>query len=210
MKRRSGWLILGVAVAIVGITLTAVPEARAQVSKAGAQVARLFGWNTYEVRQEVAGASTTFERKPADPTLSVLEHATDQRTVWTLAEARALLPAGVALPPDLEGQEMLITRVTEKSGTILAADLAGTTKGFWARYRANGQHDQVHATYDADFTVTTESRTIAGRSFEIVTATLPGGKATVTIWGEDGPWMYEVQGYGIEMERLTTMLEKMN
>lgn len=202
MKRRSVWLAVTAVAAALGITLAAVPEARAQV-------ARLFGWNSYEVTEQ-PGAQITWDRKPTAPEPGSKLNPPEQKTVHTVAEARAQLPEGVTLPPALEGQEMLITRITDQAKAVVAVDLAAPNVGFWARYRASGQHDQVHTSYGADFTVTTEARTIGGRPFEIITGTMAGGKSLVTIWGEDGAWMYEVQGYGRDLDRMMEMLETMN
>lgn len=174
-----------------------------------AGVARLFGWYSVSVKppvsagQEHDDSSTVyFEREFAsEHTIHVFTHSLD--------EARAFLGFGVALPPALEGREMLLFREVTDEGDLVMVGLSEPNLGFWARYRPAGDH-RVQVTYGSDYQVTTETRVIGGRQALLVwTERISGKRGPVEIWLEDGNWVYELRDNLGSMETLLNLVESM-
>ncbi len=211
-------LMTATAAAVLLVMVAAVPEARAGVAKVASQ---LFGWHSITVRQEptvwppmepggepqvVDDATVSYDREMARTNVE----PTDKLTTDSLAKAREYLGHGVALPPDLEGQEMYLYKIEDKQGSLVMVGLSEPNIGFWARYRPDGQFEQVSATYGSGFDVTTEETSLGGRPARIVTATQKSGKASVEIWLQDGNWVYEIHGYGRDLPKLLHMAASMD
>lgn len=207
--RSVGWAWVPAAAAVLLVMVAAVPQARAEV-------ARLFGWHSIQVDQpgreseegKVEPGQNATVRYDREMTQVDTEPTARQFTT-SLAEAREFLGNGVALPPELEGQEMLLYRVEDKEGKLVMVGLSEPNTGFWARYRADGKLERINATYGDAFDVTTEESSIGGRPAKIVTATQKSGKASVDIWIQDGKWVYEIHGYGRDLPKLMKMAESM-
>lgn len=212
---RKRWTWIPAAAALLVVTLAAVPQARAEVAN---QVARLFGWHSLTVRtqapvlQDAQGQPVKNEDATVsyDRDLSSMEPTVRQVTT-SLAAAREFLGHGVALPPAMEGDEMLLYRIEEpKSGTLLLVGLSSSKTGFSARYRPEGELEKINVTYGAGFSVTTEERILGGRPAKIITAMQESGKGSVDIWIQDGRWVYEMHGYHRDMEKLIQMAESLD
>jgi anti-sigma factor RsiW len=217
-SRRPIWLGVVAAAAVVAITLGAVPSVRAEVT---ARVAELFGWHSIRVKTEEETHAVLVEDRDGklwlatdaasaryDRTSAAVVGEEIVKAVSTVAEARAFLGHGVALPAALEGQELYLVKTVTADGHTAKASLAAPGSGsigFWARYRADGSREQVKTTYGSAFTVKVEERTIGGRPARIITATQASGKSSVELWLEDGNWVYEMHGYGQDRPRLLEM-----
>lgn len=216
--RGGRWLWAPAIAAVLLVMVAAVPQARAEV-------ARLFGWHSITVEPapppaagpEGAAADPGKKETPSDGATVVYDRElsrenpepAENQTTRSVADARSFLGHGVALPPELEGQEMYLYKMVDKDGRLQMIGLSEPNIGFWARYRPDGQFEQINATYGNAFDVQIEERVIGNRPARIVTATQKGGKASVEIWIQDGNWIYEVHGYGRDLPKILAMVEGM-
>ncbi len=190
MRWTHALVALGAVTVLTGI---AVPGVRAEV-------ARFFGW--HQVRTEAGGgAQTTYDRETPG-------EKAERRFTRSLAEAREFLGHGVALPPALEGSEMLLYKEHDKAGTLLVVGLSEPNSGFWARYRPAGDH-RLQASYGSEFSVSTEQRTVAGRPARVITTVQKSGKTAAELWLEDGQWVYELHDPRGDVSRLIQVAESM-
>lgn len=158
-----------------------------------------------EVRPDaVPGSGASYERSNDRPDGMAVE----DRTTRSLAEARRFLGEGVALPPALEGREMLVWRTLDKDGQTYAMGLSEQTLGFWVRWRADGNH-RVLVKYGDGYTLLRERRTLDGRPALLLKAVRPVKEGPAEIWMEDGKWVYELRDPVADMERLVKLAEGM-
>lgn len=201
---RVGWAS-ATACLMLAATLVAAPAVRAEV-------ASWFGWYTQRVvtpdsaagqdLPPVGDGGVLFDREPlGELAVSIFTNS--------VAKAREFLGYGVALPPALEGREMLLYRVDDGAGHMEMIGVSCVEAGFWARYRPAGDH-KVGVTYGSNFVVSTEKRVVAGRSALVVNVTQISGKiGPAEIWMEDGNWVYELRDNMGDLPALLKLAESM-
>lgn len=113
-------------------------------------------------------------------------------TSVSLTYARDFVGIEVALPPSIDGTEILLSKRLSSDGKLLEAHVGGAELGYWAAYTHDGAPNDV-IDFSSDMTVRTEEHTLVdGYAALLILSETPSKVRTDFLLVREEQWLYGV------------------